>query len=202
MPQRLPVIVAITASIVALLAGIGIYMVITQRHIPVAATGIPNIGGPFNLISDTGRAVTDADLRDKPTVMYFGYTYCPEVCPTTLLDLSHWIESLGSDGDKLNYVFVTVDPERDTSEVMHQYVSSFDSHIRGFTGTPAQIAQIASEYHVYYKKIPQNDGSYLMDHSALLYLMNRQGHFVGTIAYQEDSASAIAKLKRLIANGE
>jgi len=202
MPRRLPVIVAIVASVVALLAGIGIYMVITHRDIPVAATGIPDIGGPFNLISDTGKAVTDADLRDKPTVMYFGYTYCPEVCPTTLLDLSHWIESLGADGDKLNYVFVTIDPERDTAEVMHQYVSSFDKRIRGFTGTPAEIAQIASEYHVYYKKISQNDGSYLMDHSALLYLMNRQGQFVGTIAYQEETASAIAKLKRLIANSE
>ena len=93
------------------------------------------IGGPFTLVDDTGATVTEKTLAGKPYAMYFGYTFCPEVCPTTLLDLSRWISKLGPDADKLNYVFVSIDPERDTPQLMHTYLSSFDKHIRGFTGT-------------------------------------------------------------------
>jgi protein SCO1/2 len=158
---------------------------------------ISAIGGPFTLVDDTGAKVTEKTLAGKPYTMYFGYTFCPDVCPTTLLDLSRWIKKLGPDADKLNYVFVTVDPERDTVQSMHTYLSSFDKHIRGYTGTPAEIAQIAKEYRVYYKKIPTDDGSYTMDHSAIIYLMGPDDKFVTVIPYQEDDASAIAKLKNL-----
>jgi protein SCO1/2 len=158
---------------------------------------ITAIGGPFTLIDDTGAKVTEQTLAGKPYTMYFGYTFCPDVCPTTLLDLSRWIKKLGPDADKLNYVFVTVDPERDTVQSMHAYLSSFDKHIRGYTGTPAEIAQIAKAYRVYYKKIPTDDGSYTMDHSAIIYLMGPDNKFVTVIPYQEDDASAIAKLKSL-----
>jgi protein SCO1/2 len=129
--------------------------------------------------------------------MYFGYTFCPEVCPTTLTDLTQWIQALGPDADRLNYVFVTVDPERDMPKVMHDYVSAFDRRIRGFTGTSDQIAKVASEYRVYYKRIPTSDGGYAMDHTAVLYLMGSDGKFVGLISYQENAASAVAKLKKL-----
>ena len=134
--------------------------------------GIGSIGGPFTLVDDNGEQVTDKTLAGKPYAIYFGYTYCPEVCPTTLFDLSRWIKKLGPDADKLNYVFVTVDPDRDTPKLMHAYLSSFDKRIRGYTGTPAQIAQIAREYRVYYKKVPSSDGSYTMDHSSMIYLMD------------------------------
>jgi protein SCO1 len=97
-------------------------------------------------------------------------------------------------------VFVTVDPERDTPKVMHDYVSAFDPRIRGFTGTSDQIAKVASEYHVYYKRIPTSDGGYVMDHTAILYLMDANGKFVGPIAYQEKTASAVAKLRKLAAH--
>jgi protein SCO1 len=163
------------------------------------ATGVASIGGPFTLVDDTGATVSDKTLAGKPYAIYFGYTYCPEVCPTTLFDLTRWIKALGPDADKLNYVFVTVDPERDTPKVMHAYVNSFDKHIRGFTGTPAQIAKIAKEYRVYYKKIPTSDGSYLMDHSAMIYLMDADGKFDTVIPYQEKDALALAKLKKLVA---
>jgi protein SCO1 len=155
------------------------------------------IGVPFTLVDDTGAQVTEAALKGRPTVMYFGYTFCPEVCPTTLTDLTQWMQVLGPDADRLNYVFVTVDPERDTPKVMHDYVSAFDPRIRGFTGTSDQIAKVASEYHVYYKRIPTSDGGYVMDHTAILYLMDANGKFVGPIAYQEKTASAVAKLKKL-----
>jgi protein SCO1 len=157
------------------------------------------VGGPFTLLDDTGATVTEKALAGKPYAMYFGYTFCPEVCPTTLLDLSRWITKLGPDADKLNYVFVSIDPDRDTPQLMHTYLSSFDKHIRGFTGTPDEIAKIAKEYRVYYKKIPTSDGGYVMDHSAIIYLMGSDDKFVTVIPYQEDDASAVAKLKSLVA---
>jgi len=158
-----------------------------------------SIGGPFTLVDDSGASVTERDLRGKPSVLYFGYTFCPEVCPTTLLDLSRWIKTLGPDADKLNYAFITIDPERDTAQKLHVYLSSFDKHIRGLTGTPSEIAKIAREYRVYYRKIPTDDGGYVMDHSAIIYLMGPNENFVSVIPYQEDDASALAKLKNLIA---
>jgi protein SCO1 len=163
------------------------------------SAGIPAIGGPFDLVDDNGNPVSDKQLAGKPFAMYFGYTFCPEVCPTTLLDLSRWIKHLGSDADKLNYAFVSIDPERDTPTLLHTYLSSFDPHIRGFTGTSEQIAKIAREYRVYYKKIPTENGSYVMDHSSIMYLMGAQGEMVSAIAYQEDDASALKKLRSLAA---
>jgi protein SCO1/2 len=130
-------------------AALCVVFVFAGRH-DGQAGGAVSIGGPFALVDDTGAPVTDKTLAGKPYVMYFGYTYCPEFCPTTLLDLSRWIKQLGPDADKLNYVLVTIDPERDTPQLMHLYLSSFDKHIRGFTGTPEQIAKIAKEYRVYY----------------------------------------------------
>jgi protein SCO1 len=173
-------------------------LAIAPRQIGQAA-GVASIGGPFTLVDDSGAIVTDKTLAGKPYAIYFGYTYCPDVCPTTLFDLTRWIKELGPDADKLNYVFVTVDPERDTPKLMHQYLASFDHRIRGFTGTPAQIAQIAKEYRVYYKKVPTSDGSYLMDHSAMIYLMTADEKFDTVIPYQEKDDLALAKLKDLAA---
>jgi protein SCO1/2 len=161
--------------------------------------GIPAIGGPFELVDDNDKPVSDKQFAGKPFAMYFGYTFCPEVCPTTLLDLSRWIKDLGSDANKLNYAFVSIDPERDTPKLLHAYLSSFDPHIRGFTGTSEQIVKIAREYRVYYKKIPTGNGSYVMDHSSIMYLMGADGKMVSAIAYQEDDASALKKLRSLIA---
>jgi len=162
-------------------------------------SGATKIGGPFTLVDDTGAQVSEADLKGKSTVMYFGYTFCPEVCPTTLTDLAQWMQMIGQDADRLNYVFVTVDPERDTPKVMHDYVSAFDPRIRGLTGTSEQIAKVTKEYGVYYKRIPTSDGGYVMDHSAVLYMMDPNVRFVGVIPYQEDTAKAVAKLKKLAA---
>jgi protein SCO1 len=159
------------------------------------------IGGPFTLVDETGAQVTETALKGRPTVMYFGYTFCPEVCPTTLTELAQWIRMLGPDADKLNYVFVTVDPERDTPKVMHDYVSAFDPRIRGFTGTPDQIAKVAREYRVYYKRIPTSDGGYAIDHTAGLYLMDSKLRFLGLIPYQEKTDTAVVKLRKLIAAG-
>jgi protein SCO1 len=190
---------AVMVAVIAIAAGAtATWMGLSLRAEVQANT---NIGGPFALVDDTGAQVTDAALKGRPTVMYFGYTFCPEVCPTTLTELAQWIRTLGPDADKLNYVFVTVDPERDTPKVMHDYVSSFDRRIRGFTGTSDQIAKVTSQYRIYYKRIPTSDGGYAIDHTAILYLMDQQVRYVGFIGYQEKTDAAIAKLRKLIAPG-
>jgi len=178
-------------------AALAITMVVAPRQTG-HAEGVGIIGGPFTLVDDKGAPVTEKTLTGKPYVIYFGYTYCPEVCPTTLFDLSRWIKALGPDANKLNYVFVTVDPERDTPKSMHAYLSSFDRRIRGYTGTPEQIAKIAQDYRVYYKKIPTSDGSYVMDHSSIIYLMGSDGKLVSMIQYQEKDHTALAKLRNLM----
>ena len=195
-----PRIILAAVSAFALIAATGLGLVVFGQSSGTSVKiGVARIGGPFTLIDDTGAPVSEKTLVGKPYAMYFGYTYCPEVCPTTLLDLSRWIKDLGPDADKLNYVFVSVDPERDTPSLMHTYVSSFDPHIRGFTGSQEQIAKIAKEYRVFYKKVPTDDGGYVMDHSAAIYLMGPDGKLVTAIAYQEKDASALAKLKKLAA---
>ncbi|MGH6670496.1 MAG: SCO family protein [Xanthobacteraceae bacterium] len=192
-------LIAAAAGVVGFAAIILVLTLLIAPRQLTETTGVASIGGPFTLIDDTGKTVTDKTLFGKPYAMYFGYRYCPDVCPTTLFDLTRWIKDLGPDADKMNYVFVTVDPERDTPKLIHEYLASFDHRIRGFTGTPAQIAKIAKEYRVYYKKVPTSDGSYLMDHSAMIYLMTAEDKFDTVIPYQEKDSVALAKLKNLIA---
>jgi len=192
------ILAAIAGAAFVIVAGLGLTFLSRTGGADIRP-GVARLGGPFTLVDDTGATVTENALAGKAYAMYFGYTFCPEVCPTTLLDLSRWIKDLGPDADKLNYVFVSVDPERDTPSLMHTYVSSFDRHIRGFTGTPEQIAKIAKEYRVYYKKVPTDDGGYVMDHSAAIFLMGPDGKFVTAIPYQENDALALTKLRRLAA---
>ena len=197
--RRRDLIVMVMAAACGFAVAVFIIVFIVTSGKSVRDQGNTRIGGPFALVDDTGAAVTESTLAGKPSAIYFGYTFCPEVCPTTLLDMSRWIQKLGPDADKLNFVFVSIDPARDTPALMHTYLSSFDKHIRGFTGTPAQVARIAQEYRVYYKRIPTDDGGYAMDHSASINLMAADGKLVSMIAYQEDDASALAKLKNLVA---
>jgi len=198
--RRRLILEVVSASVVIAAAGLGFafFSLSGRTHINTN-TGVAAVGGPFTLVDDTGSTVTEKTLAGKPYAIYFGYTFCPDVCPTTLLDLSRWIKDLGPDSEKLNYVFVSVDPERDTPSLMHLYLSSFDKHIRGFTGTPEQIAKIAKEYRVFYGKVPTDDGGYVVDHSAIIFLMGPDGKLVTAIPYQENDASALAKLRKLAA---
>jgi protein SCO1/2 len=186
-------------AVLACVAGALVYLQTTSSNNsgaliePLAA-----IGGPFELIDGNGETVTDKTFAGKPTLMFFGFTYCPDVCPTTLSELQGWMEALGPDADKLNYAFVSVDPERDTPEVMRDYVWAFDKRITPLTGSREQVDVILKAYRVYSKRVPLDDGDYTMDHSASIYLMNANNEFVGTIAYGEAQETALAKLKRLI----
>jgi protein SCO1 len=165
-----------------------------SSQLPLAAA----IGGPFALPATTGGTVSSDSLKGKPFAVFFGFTYCPDVCPTTLLDLSNTIKQLGTDADRMNFLFVSVDPGRDTIEQLKLYLSSFDPHIIGATGTDAQIAGIARAYRAVYEKVPTKE-SYTMNHTATTYLMDAKGQFHSTLAYQENPDVVLKKLKRLIA---
>ncbi|MCI3181895.1 SCO family protein [Caulobacter sp. CCUG 60055] len=168
------------------------------RSVAAPALAGPKVGGPFQLVDQDGRKVTEADLRGKPTLMFFGFTFCPEVCPTTLTELTGWLKALGPDADRLNVVFVSVDPERDTPAQLKTYLSNFDPRIRGLTGTPEQVAQAAKAYRVYYRKVPVEGGEYTMDHSSMIYLFDKDGGFIEPIGYGEAGDRAMAKVRKLL----
>jgi protein SCO1/2 len=189
--------------IVASVAGMAIIVMMTALLTFASVTAgsqTPGsvVGGAFNLTDQDGRQVTEQDLLGKPSMVFFGFTSCPDVCPTTLLEITNWLGQLGADGDKLNVVFVSVDSEQDTSERMKLYLSSFDPRIRGFVGTEAQIQKIADGYGVHYKRVAQTGGGYTYTHSVLVYLMDSQGRYVGFLRYEEPDAEAVARLRRLI----
>ncbi len=180
----------------AALVGIGEYLMITQNAPPSPFTS--GVGGAFSLVDDNSKRFTSRDLLGKPAMIYFGYTFCPEVCPTTLTHMSAWLHALGPEATKLRTVFVTIDPARDTAAKMKEYLSGFDPNIIGLTGTPAEIATIARDYKVYYKKVPIPGGSYTMDHSSFIYLMTAKGKLDGLISYGEPDTKAMAALRRLL----
>jgi len=156
------------------------------------------IGGPFQLTDQNGKPFTEKSLKGKPTLIFFGYTHCPDVCPTSLFEISEVLRALGADADKVNAVFVSVDPERDTPATMKDYLSSFDPHLEGLSGDPAETAKVLTAYRVYAKKVPGKDGDYTMDHTALIYLMDRDGRFVSPFNMKRSPEEAAADLKRYL----
>jgi protein SCO1/2 len=160
------------------------------------ATAPAAIGGPFHLTDQAGQTVTEKSLIGRPTIIFFGFTHCPAVCPTSLFEMSEVLRAMGPDAGKVNAYFVSVDPERDTAAVMKDYISSFDPHLMGLTGTPDEITKVISAYRVYAKKIPLKDGDYTMDHTALIYLMDRNGNFVRPFNLKRTPEEAATDLKR------
>jgi protein SCO1/2 len=152
---------------------------------------------PFQLTDQNGQSVSERDVLGRPAVVFFGFTYCPEVCPTTLTSLSGLMGRMGERADAFGVFFVSVDPERDTPEVLKAYLSSFDPRIRGLTGPAEQIAAFAKPLGVYYARTKLDGGGYTMDHTASVFLLDAQGRFAGSIAYGEDGGSALAKLENL-----
>jgi protein SCO1/2 len=156
------------------------------------------IGGPFQLTDQSGQTVTEKSLQGRPSLIFFGFTHCPDVCPTSLFEISEVLHAMGADADRVNAYFVTVDPERDTTAAMKDYLSSFDPHLKGLTGDPEIIAKVLSEYRVYSRKVPLKDGDYTMDHTALIYLMDRDGHFVSPFNLKRTPEAAATDLKRYL----
>jgi protein SCO1/2 len=190
-------LLTIVAALAVVVMGFAIYQFEAHGSAPPPASSI-KMGGPFQLVDQNGRAVTDKDLLGKPTVMFFGFTYCPDVCPTTLADMTAWLHALGPDADKLNVFYVTIDPERDTSARLKAYLTAFDPRIRGLTGSPQAIAQAAHDYKVYYQKAPLQGGDYTMDHSTLIYLLDAKGQMAELVQYGTPNDQVVESLKKLL----
>lgn len=149
-----------------------------------------SVGGPFALTTTEGKTLTDKDLRGAPFLVFFGFTHCPDICPTKLFEISEVLRAAGTKGDKLRALFISVDPERDTVETLKSYLGSFDPRIIGLTGDRAAIDAAIKAYRGYSKKVPLKDGDYTMDHTALVYLMDKDGGFVGAFNIERPPAEA------------
>jgi protein SCO1/2 len=176
-----------------LVFGAVVYM--TGRSLPIGSA-IAGIGGPFYLEDQNGKPVSDEDMKGRPFLVFFGFTHCPDICPTTLFDISEVMRRLGEDADRTGALFITVDPERDTPAKLKDYLSDFDPHLRGLTGDPAAINAAIKAYRVYAKKIPLEGDDYTMDHTAVVYLMDKDGHFVAPFNLKRTPEAAAAELRR------
>lgn len=155
-------------------------------------------GGPFSIGDMRGGRITDRDLIGKPSLLFFGFTHCPDVCPTTLTDISDWLDKLGDAGKELTAYLVTVDPERDTPAFLREYLAAFDDRIVGLVGDENETRRIAEAWRVHYRRVPLDGGNYTMDHTASVFMIDRKGQFAGTIDFHEDREVALAKLRTLV----
>ncbi len=154
-------------------------------------------GGAFTAVDYNNKPITEAAFRGHPTALFFGFTHCPEVCPTTLYEMNGWLAKLGDEGKDIRAYFISIDPERDSPELLKSYVSNVSDRIVGITGEPDKIAAMAKAFGIFARKVPLEGGDYTMDHTASVLLLDRAGAFSGTIAYGENPDTAIEKLRRL-----
>jgi protein SCO1/2 len=189
----------LVAAAVIAAGGLAAWSLRTPQAPETTATlaGAP-LGGAFTLTDHEGQTATEAVFRGLPSVTFFGFTHCPDVCPTTLMEMAGWAEALGGDANRLRFIFVTVDPERDTPEVMRDYAAAFSPRIVGITGEPAAVQAMLRDYKIFSRRVPLEDGDYTMEHTASVILQDAEGNFVGTIDASESRETAIAKLRRLV----
>ena len=188
-------LLALGAFVAGLVLFSAVLFIVTGRSpAPIAMTSA--VGGPFQLVDQNAKPITEQDLKGHPFLVFFGFTHCPDVCPTTLFEVSEIFRALGPEAKDVRALFITVDPERDTPAVMKDYLSSFNPHLRGVTGDRAAIDAAEKSYRVYAKKVPTQSGDYSMDHTALVYLMDKQGRFVAPFSLKRKPEEAAADLRR------
>ena len=163
-----------------------------------SGTGAPTLGAPFSLVEANGEPISERAFAGRPTALFFGFTQCPEVCPVSLYEVSTLMDELGAERRDLQAFFISVDPERDTPEVVESYISPFAHNIRGITGDVSGILALAKAWGIHVEKLPLADGDYTVDHTASVILVDRAGKFRGTIAYRENHETALEKLKLII----
>jgi protein SCO1/2 len=195
-PRTTRILLVLSAFVAGLvLFSTVVFLVTGKSPTPIAMPSA--VGGPFALVDQDNKPITDKDMAGHPFLVFFGFTHCPDVCPTTLFDVSEVFRALGSD-KQVRALFVTVDPERDTPPVMKDYLSSFDPRITGATGDDASIAAAVKAYRVYAKKVPLDGGGYTMDHTAIVYLMGKDGRFVMPFNMKRRPNEAAEDLKRYL----
>jgi len=156
------------------------------------------VGGAFRLVDQNAKPITDQDLKGHPFLVFFGFTHCPDVCPTTLFEVSEILRTLGPAGKDARALFITVDPERDTPPVLKDYLASFDPRVIGVTGDAEAVTAVIKSYRVYAKKVPTDGGGYTMDHTAIVYLMGKDGRFVTPFNMKRRPQEAAEDLKRYL----
>jgi protein SCO1/2 len=191
-------------ALVGLAAVGGIYVALNPPQPDMHASsggGLPldTIGGPFTLVGSDGQPFSSARLAGKPSAIFFGFTNCPDVCPTTLARLAKLRTQLGKGDDSFSIVFITVDPERDRPEDVGRYATLFNTPVVGLTGSPAQIDQVKKQFGIFSEKVPTPGGGYSVDHTATVFLLDRNGKFVATLATDEGNDVALDKLRRITA---
>ncbi|MCB4769045.1 SCO family protein [Ancylobacter sp. Lp-2] len=193
MPARRRLLLILSAFLVgAALVAVSVFVLLPPaKQVATQAS----VGGPFALVDQDGEPVTDETFKGAPTLIFFGFTHCPDICPTTLFEMSQLFETLGEDARKVQGLFITVDPERDTPEVMKSYIGSFHPSIQGLTGTPEQVAATVKAFRAYAQKVPGQNGDYTMNHTAIVYLMDKDGNFVAPFDLKRPPADAAAALR-------
>jgi protein SCO1/2 len=190
-------VLIVSAFLAGLVLCLGAILLVVGSDGRGVVSGPSAVGGPFALVDQDGKTVTDRDLKGRPFLVFFGFTHCPDICPTTLFEVSEVLRALGPDADRVGALFVTVDPERDTPDKLKDYLSSFDPRLRGLTGDPAAVAAMIKTYRVYARKVPQENGSYTMDHYAGIYLMDKNGRFVAPFRLR-GTQEAAAELRKYL----
>jgi len=193
--------IRVLALAAAMLAGVAVLAAIAIVLWPrggTVAVSPSAVGGPFRLVDQNGRAVTEADFKGKPYLVFFGFTHCPDICPTALFEMSETFRRLGPDAEKISALFISVDPERDTPAVLKDYLQSFHPRISALSGTQAEVDAVTKAYKAYAKRVPLEGGSYTMDHSAIVYLMDRDGRFVAPFNLKRPADEAAKDLRRYL----
>lgn len=190
------------AAIAVIAIGYGVHMLGIAQKAQQSGVSMPGgvrIGGPFELTRSDGSRYSSAELAGKPYALFIGFTHCPDICPTTLMEMTEHLQKLGPRGKDINVLFVSVDPARDTAEHLKDYMSAFDPRIIGLTGTPEEIAAVAKAYRIFFEKVPSKDGSdYTMNHTASVYLMDKAGNLVSTLSFQEPQESRQKKIENVL----
>jgi len=198
-PPRFAIVAIVFAGVLVIAAGVLLALALRETPRGAAGTALASaIGGPFQLIDQNGKPFSDADLKGKWHLIFFGYTHCPDACPTALNEMSLALDRLGMKRDEVGVVFITVDPERDTPDALKSYVQSFDAPIVALTGSSEAVAQAAKAYRVFYAKHPRPDGDYDMDHGAVIYVMNPEGRFTATFTPDSSADAIVQRLQKLI----
>jgi protein SCO1/2 len=191
-PRLRTILGAVLVGALALGAGLGLRAVVDARTAPVASA--VELGAPFELVTHRGEPITEAAFEGRPSLLFFGFTHCPEICPTTVYDMETWLTDLDVGADEIGAYFVTVDPERDTQEFLRAYLEPQSDRIVGITGAPEDVWEMARSWRVYWQKRPLGEGDYTVDHYASVFVLDEDGVVVDLIAYGEDPESAKAKI--------
>jgi protein SCO1/2 len=196
-------VIYLLATLLVILTGLASYLAVSMymnrdgSGSIISDAGI-SIGGPFELVDHNGNTVSRADFAGKPYLMFFGFTHCPDICPTKLAEISIALDELGDKASDLNVLFVSVDPERDTPDVLREYIGSFHSQITGLSGSVETIADVARSHRAYYRKVPLDDGDYTVDHSTVVYLFDKEGQFISPVNVEADPVEVADKLRAVL----